>query len=77
MSANNRDLAAPNHAGFIQTDVAINPNNSGGPLFTTTGDVIGVNTATDTAGEASPGISFAIPSDRVTAFRQQPSKARA
>ena len=49
---------------YIQTDVAVNPGSSGGPLFDTAGHVVGINTAIfspDKENLASAGISFAIP----------------
>jgi S1-C subfamily serine protease len=46
---------------FLQTDTAVNPGNSGGPLVDIHGRIIGINTAI--MGETYRGISFAIPSD--------------
>ncbi|MCI0358704.1 MAG: trypsin-like peptidase domain-containing protein [Planctomycetaceae bacterium] len=62
LSAKNRaGLAGTAYQNFLQTDTAVNPGNSGGPLVNTEGQVIGVNTAI--VGEAYQGISFAIPSN--------------
>lgn len=62
LSAKNRaGLAGTAYQNFLQTDTAVNPGNSGGPLVNTDGRVIGVNTAI--VGDVYQGISFAIPSN--------------
>lgn len=61
LSAKNRaGMAGRPHQDFLQTDAAVNPGNSGGPLVNTKGQVVGINTAI--VGEAYQGISFSVPS---------------
>ncbi len=61
VSAQGRDIGG-RYDDYLQTDVAINQGNSGGPLFNMDGEVIGVNTAIFSPTGASVGISFSIPS---------------
>jgi serine protease Do len=65
VSALSRNINAGPFDDFIQTDAAINRGNSGGPLFDSEGDVIGVNTAIISPRGGSVGIGFAVPSDLV------------
>ena len=55
--------SAYNYMAFIQTDVAINQGNSGGPLFNLEGDVVGINSQILSSTGGSNGISFSIPSN--------------
>ena len=65
VSALNRDIQVGAYDDFIQTDAAINHGNSGGPMFDTNGQVIGINTAfvSSQGGTGSVGLGFAIPSN--------------
>jgi putative serine protease PepD len=76
VSALQRSLQAPDGAtisGAIQTDAALNPGNSGGPLLDSSGKVIGVNSQIQTGSSSGAeagnvGIGFAIPSSTVKSF---------
>jgi serine protease Do len=63
VSALNRDLMDTPYDDFIQTDAAINHGNSGGPLFNSSGEVIGIDTAIISPTTGSVGLGFAIPSN--------------
>jgi serine protease Do len=65
ISARNRDISAGSFDDFIQTDAAINRGNSGGPLFNLKGEVVGINTAIISPGEAggSVGVGFSVPAN--------------
>ncbi|HVY14496.1 MAG TPA: DegQ family serine endoprotease [Rhodopila sp.] len=74
VSAVSRDIGAGPYDQFIQVDAPINQGNSGGPLFTQDGKVIGMNTAILSPSGGSVGIGFAIPSDMISAVTQQLEK---
>ncbi len=61
VSAKGRSLPSENYVPFIQTDVAVNPGNSGGPLFNLDGEVVGVNSQIYSRTGGFMGLSFAIP----------------
>lgn len=61
LSARGREIGG-RYDDYLQSDVAINRGNSGGPLFNMDGDVVGVNTAIFSPTGASVGISFSVPS---------------
>ena len=61
VSATGRSLPAETYVPFIQTDVAVNPGNSGGPLMNLTGEVVGVNSMIYSQTGGYMGVSFAIP----------------
>ena len=65
VSAVSRDIGAGPYDQFIQIDAPINQGNSGGPLFTQDGKVIGMNSAILSPSGGSVGIGFAIPSNMI------------
>ena len=63
VSAKSRSLPGDGYVPFIQTDVAVNPGNSGGPLFDMQGNVVGINSQIYSRTGGFMGLSFAIPAD--------------
>jgi len=61
VSAKSRSLPDGSYVPFIQTDVAVNPGNSGGPLFNMNGEVVGINSQIYSQSGGYQGLSFAIP----------------
>jgi serine protease Do len=61
VSAKARPLPSEGYTPFIQTDVPVNPGNSGGPLFNMNGEVVGINSQIYSETGGFQGISFAIP----------------
>jgi serine protease Do len=61
LSAKARSLGSDSYVPFLQTDAAVNPGNSGGPLFNLKGEVIGINSQIYSRNGGFQGLSFAIP----------------
>jgi serine protease Do len=71
VSAKGRSLPDDTTVPFIQTDVAVNPGNSGGPLFNTRGEVVGINSQIYSQTGGYQGLSFAIPIDVANRIKDQ------
>ena len=71
VSAKGRSLPDDSAVPFIQTDVAVNPGNSGGPLFNTRGEVVGINSQIYSRSGGYQGVSFAIPIDVAEKIKTQ------
>jgi serine protease Do len=71
ISAKARSLPNENYTPFIQTDVPVNPGNSGGPLFNLQGQVIGINSMIYSQTGGFQGLSFAIPIDEAMRVKDE------
>jgi serine protease Do len=71
VSATGRSLPGDGAVPFIQTDAAVNPGNSGGPLFDSTGAVVGINSQIYTNSGGYQGVSFAIPINLAQGVEEQ------
>jgi serine protease Do len=71
VSAKGRSLPGDGHVPFIQTDAAVNPGNSGGPLFDAGGRVIGINAQIYSQSGGFQGLAFAIPIDVALRVKDQ------
>ena len=71
VSAKGRSLPGDSVVPFIQTDAAVNPGNSGGPLFDGSGAVVGINAQIYSQSGGFQGLSFAIPIDVALKVKQQ------
>lgn len=86
ITALNRSITATDSAsglsenltGMVQIDAPLEPGNSGGPLLDSAGQVIGMNTAADTAGnQSSSSVGFAIPINHALSIASQIQKGQA
>lgn len=71
VSAKSRNFSRETSVPFIQTDVALNPGNSGGPLFNQRGEVIGINSRIFSGTGGYMGLSFSIPIDAAINIYEQ------
>jgi len=71
VSAKGRSLPGDGYVPFIQTDAAVNPGNSGGPLFDAEGAVVGINAQIYTNSGGYQGVSFAIPINLAVQIKEQ------
>ncbi len=71
VSAKSRSLPGDAAVPFIQTDAAVNPGNSGGPLFNLKGEVIGINSQIFSRSGGFQGLAFAIPIDVAMSVENQ------
>jgi serine protease Do len=71
VSAKGRSLPGDGYVPFIQTDAAVNPGNSGGPLFDSEGAVVGINAQIYTNSGGYQGVSFAIPINLAVQIKDQ------
>jgi len=71
VSAKGRSLPDDSLVPFIQTDVAVNPGNSGGPLFNARGEVVGINSQIYSRSGGYQGVSFAIPIELAAKVQDQ------
>jgi serine protease Do len=71
VSAKSRSLPGDSAVPFIQTDAAVNPGNSGGPLFNLKGEVIGINSQIFSRSGGFQGLAFAVPIDVAMQVKDQ------
>jgi serine protease Do len=70
-SAKGRSLPGDGYVPFIQTDAAVNPGNSGGPLFDASGAVVGINAQIYSNSGGYQGVSFAVPINLAVQVKEQ------